>query len=169
MHDTVLPDGSIQSFYYPESHPPMPGWFKGMQAVLEERGLFWYNANGKGLNGECKDFKCLNRATDCCCHHILFNQPDFVCMKSHLEEVINSHGHLCDFYPKFHCKLNYIKQYWGAVQLLYRSGPLLKKMEDMEKQVVACLNDISLVQIQRQLFLTDFWWFSLDLTEIWPS
>ena len=40
MRDTVLADGSIQSFYYPEDHPTMPGWFKGMQAVLEERGLF---------------------------------------------------------------------------------------------------------------------------------
>jgi hypothetical protein len=70
-------------------------------------------------------------------------------MKSHLEEVITACGHLCDFYPKFHCELNYIEQYWGAVKLLYRSRPRLKKMEDMEKQVVACLDDISLVQIER--------------------
>ena len=35
MQDTGFPDGSIQSFYYPD-HPTMPGWFKGMQAVLEE-------------------------------------------------------------------------------------------------------------------------------------
>jgi hypothetical protein len=78
----------------------MPGWFKGMQAVLEERGLFWYKENGKGLSAECRDFKCPEGATDCCCRHILFNQPDFAGMKSHLEEVINSRGHLCDFYPK---------------------------------------------------------------------
>ena len=120
-----------------------------LQAVLDERGLFRYKENGKGMNGECKDFKCPDGATDCCCRCILFNQLDFVGVKSHLEEVINSCGHLCDFYPKFHCKLNYIKQYWGAVKLLYRSGPWLKKMEDMEKQVVACLGDISLMQIQR--------------------
>ena len=37
---------------------------------------------------------------------------------------------------------------------LYRSGPWLKKMEDMEKQVAVCLDDILLVQIQRQLFYT---------------
>lgn len=149
MRDTVLADGSIQSFYYPEDHPTMPGWFKGMQAVLEERGLFRYNNNGKALNGECKGFKCPEGVTDCCCRRILFNQPDFANVKSHLEEVINSRGHLCDFYPKFHCELNYIEQYWGAVKLLYRSGPRLKKMEDMEEQVAACLDDISLVQIQR--------------------
>ena len=149
MRDTVLPDGSIQSFYHPEDHPTMPGWFKGMQAVLDERGLFRYKENGKGMNGECKDFKYPDGVTDCCCCRILFNQLDFVGVKSHLEEVINSRGHLCDFYPKFYCELNYIKQYWGAVKLLYRCGPWLKKMEDMEKQVVACLSDISLMQIQR--------------------
>ena len=36
MQDTVLPDGSIQLFYYLEDHPTMPRWFKGMQAMLEE-------------------------------------------------------------------------------------------------------------------------------------
>ena len=127
----------------------MPGWFKGMQAVLEEQGLYQYDENRKGLKGECKYFKCPDGTMDCCCRCILFNQPDFIGMESHLEQVINAHGHLCDFYLKFHCELNYIEQYWGAVKLLYRSGPQLKKMEDMEKQVAVCLDDISLVQIQR--------------------
>jgi hypothetical protein len=73
-------------------------------------------------------------------------------MKSQGEEVITACGHLYDFYPKFHCELNYIEQYWGAVKLLYRSGPQLKKIEDMAKQVTACLDDISLMQIQRYYF-----------------
>jgi hypothetical protein len=102
MRDSVLPDGSIQSFYFTDDHPTMPGWFKGMKVVLEERGLFRLRDNGKPLNGECKDFKCAKGATDCCCRRILFNQPDFTCVKSHLEEVITARGHLCDFYPKFH-------------------------------------------------------------------
>jgi len=120
-----------------------------MKVVLEECGLFWLQDNDKPLNGECKDFKCAKGATDCCCCHILFNQPDFTCVKSHLEEVITAHGNLCDFYPKFHCELNYIEQYWGAAKLLYRSRPQLKKMDKMEKQVAACLDDIPLLQIQR--------------------
>ena len=123
MQDLVLPDRSIQSFYFSDDHPTMLGWFKGMKVVLEEWGLFQLQDNGKPLNGECKDFKCTEGAMDCCCRHIIFNQPDFACVKSHLEEVITAHGHLCDFYPKFHCELNYIEQYWGAVKLLYRSGP----------------------------------------------
>jgi hypothetical protein len=102
MRDSVLLDGSIQSFYFADDHLTMPGWFKGMKVVLEERGLFQLRDNGKPLNGECKDFKCAEGAMDCCCHCILFNQPDFTCVKSHLEEVITACGHLCDFYPKFH-------------------------------------------------------------------
>jgi hypothetical protein len=152
MRDSVLPDGSIQSFYFTDDHPTMPGWFKGMKVVLEECGLFRLRDNGKPLNGECKDFKCAKGATDCCCRRILFNQPDFTCVKSHLEEVITARGHLCDFYPKFHCELNYIEQYWGAVKLLYRSGLRLKKMDEMEKQVAACLDDIPLLQIRRYGF-----------------
>ena len=28
-----------------------------------------------------------------------------------LQERIKSRGHLCDFYPKYHCELNFIEQY----------------------------------------------------------
>ena len=122
----------------------MPGWFQGMQVILAVQGLWQV-----GLHVECKDFKRPEGAIDCCCHCTLFNQPDFKNVRSHLEELITSHGHLCDFYPKFHCELNYIEQYWGAVKLLYRSGPRVQKMEDMEKHVIACLTDIPLLQIRR--------------------
>ena len=157
MWDSVLPDGSIQSFYFANDHPTMTGWFKGMKVVLEEWGLFWLQDNGKPLNRECKDFKCTKGAMDCCCCCILFNQPDFTCVKSHLEEVIMACRHLYDFYPKFHCELNYTEQYWGAVKLLYRSGPWLKKMDKMEKQVAACLDDITLLQIWRYGFWNYIW------------
>ena len=90
MRDTVLPDGSIQPFYLPDDHLSMPGWFKGMKVVLEEWGLWQLRENRKQLNGECKDFKCLAGSRSCCCHHILFNQPDFTGVKSHLEEVITA-------------------------------------------------------------------------------
>jgi hypothetical protein len=144
MRDSTLADGTIQSFYFGDDHPSMPGWFKGMQAILEERGLW-----RPGLRAECKDFKCVDNATDCCCRRTLFNQPDFKNVKSHLEELITGRGHICDFYPKFHCELNYIEQYWGAAKFTYRSGPCLQKMADMEKQVAACLDHVPLLQIRR--------------------
>jgi len=153
FHHILLPLPLVQVVTVLGKHPGAPrSLSKFADVVLEEWGLFWLQDNGKPLNRECKDFKCAEGAMDCCCHHILFNQLDFTCVKSHLEEVIMACGHLCNFYPKFHCELNYIEQYWGAVKLLYRSRSQLKKMDEMEKQVVACLNDIPLLQIQRYGF-----------------
>jgi hypothetical protein len=102
MRDGVLPDGSPQSFYFPSDHPSMPGWFKGMEQIIKEWGL-WPRT---GLNAQCTGFKCEPGRTDCCCRCLLFTQPDFVSQKSRLKEYIISRGHLCDFYPKYHCELH---------------------------------------------------------------
>lgn len=135
-----------QSFYHPETHPTMPGWFKGMEVIIRERDL--WPAEGS-LRAQCDGFKCVPGATNCCCRRLLFCQPDFVSQKSQLEEYITSRGHICDFYPKFHCELNFIEQYWGAVKYLYRSSPKTADMEAMEKNVIACLDDVPLLQIRR--------------------
>ena len=33
-------DGSPQDLYFHLNHPTMPGWFKGMQRIIEEHGLW---------------------------------------------------------------------------------------------------------------------------------
>ena len=81
--------------------------FKGMEILIHERGL-WPE---KGLNAQCEGFKCVVGKTDCCCCRLLFTQPDFANQKSHLEEYITSRGHISDYYPKYHCELNFIEQY----------------------------------------------------------
>ena len=43
-------------------------------------------------------------------------QPDFLAQKSSVQEAIEDDGHLCIFLPKFHCKLNLIEFFWGAVK-----------------------------------------------------
>ena len=78
------------------------------------------------LPGECKDLQ-----------------------KSHLKELITSRGHICDFYPKYHCKLNFIEQYWGAAKLRYRSSPKMNNIEEMERNIKACLDDVPDIQIRR--------------------
>jgi len=91
---------------------------------------------------------------NCCCWHILFTQPDFVNQKSHLQEEIEHHSHLCDFYPKFHCKFNFIEQYWGAAKWHYWSSPRTNDMVKMEENVLHCLDDVPLIQIQQYVCLS---------------
>ena len=97
-------DKIMQSLYYPIDHPTMPGWFKGMEQILWECRL-WRD----GLLALCggSGFSCKNSDTNnCCCRKTLFCQVDFQTQKSKLKEIIESRGHICDFYPKFHCELN---------------------------------------------------------------
>ena len=39
MRDGTLPNGTPQALYYPENHLFFPGFFKGMEQILFERGL----------------------------------------------------------------------------------------------------------------------------------
>jgi hypothetical protein len=94
MRNGTMPNGETQSFYFDNNHPTMPGWFKGMEVIIRERGL-WRD----GLRAQCPGFKCKEGSTDCCCRRLLFCQPDFVNQKSELEELVESRGHICDFYP----------------------------------------------------------------------
>jgi hypothetical protein len=146
MRDGKLPNGDTQSFYFPDDHPTMPSWFKGMEVIIRERGL--WPAQGE-LRAQCPDFHCPPGRTDCCCRRLLFSQPDFVSQKSQLQELVESRGHLCDFYPKYHCELNFIEQYWGAAKLRFRVAGHAATIHEMEKIVIACLDDIPLLQIRR--------------------
>ncbi|KIJ89594.1 hypothetical protein K443DRAFT_15961 [Laccaria amethystina LaAM-08-1] len=76
-------------------------------------------------------------------------QPDFVAQKSHLKELIVSRGHICDFYPKYHCELNFIEQDWGAAKLHYHNSPKTSDIDQMEKNVIVCLDDVPNLLIQR--------------------
>ena len=40
MRDGTLPNGQPQPLYFPEDHDSMPGWFKGMEVIIRERGLW---------------------------------------------------------------------------------------------------------------------------------
>jgi hypothetical protein len=154
---TFGPQNIHQDLYFPDDHPTMPGWFKGMEIIIRERNLW----PADGLLAQCEGFKCVLGKTDCCCRRLLFSQPDFINQKSHLEEFITSRGHICDFYPKYHCELNFIEQYWGAAKLRYRNSAKTADIEQMEKNVLACLDDVPLVQIQRQVSFFDHLCFQI--------
>ncbi|KAJ3553136.1 hypothetical protein NP233_g12718 [Leucocoprinus birnbaumii] len=106
-----------QKMVFPSDHPDFPGQPKGLRQVLEERGLF-----RKGLVLMCRKSKdgtrdkCASGATDCCARRILELQPDFQEQRSLVQEVVEQAGHLCIILPKFHCELNPIEFFWGAVK-----------------------------------------------------
>jgi len=146
MRDGINPlMGEPQSFYFPDDHPNFPGWFKGMERIIRERGL-WPEG---GLPADCAGPKRPEGPASCCCRHLLFTQPDFASQKALLEEHIESRGHLCDYYPKYHCELNFIEQYWGAAKFRFRVAGRARTLGEMEKKMVACLDDIPLEQIRR--------------------
>jgi hypothetical protein len=145
MRNGTLPNGSEQDLYFPDDHPTCPGYFKGMSNILAERG---FTEEAK-LNSQCPNFKCADPNTSCCCRRILFNQPDFQSQKAALIELVESHGHIAFFYPKFHCETNFIEQNWGASKYRYRILPLTENIEQMEQNVKECLDAVPLAQMRR--------------------
>ncbi|KAF8810712.1 hypothetical protein BYT27DRAFT_7091299 [Phlegmacium glaucopus] len=69
----------------------------------------------------CKD-GCTSDIIRCCAKRILKNEPDFKAQHSLIQEVIEAAGHLCIFLPKFHCELNFIEFFWGAVKRWLRNN-----------------------------------------------
>ena len=55
-----------------------------------------------------------------CATRTLSLQPNFLEQKSLVQETIEELGHLCIFLPKFHCELNFIEFFWGAVKRYLR-------------------------------------------------
>ncbi|KAF8221455.1 hypothetical protein L208DRAFT_1327948 [Tricholoma matsutake] len=116
-----------------------------MEEIIKERGLWPVD----GLLAQCKGFKCKPGHTNFCCRRILFTQPDFVSQKSWLEEFVTSCGHICDFYLKYHCELNFIEKYWGTAKLQYCITACMANIVEMEKNMLNCLDDVPLLQMRR--------------------
>jgi hypothetical protein len=114
MRPTTYGNRIVQEMCFPLAHSPLLyGEPKGLKIVLEEHGL-WQ----PGLRLECKDKK-NNPCKDgraYCVRNVMANQPDFKAQHCLLEELLAKHGHLSIFYPKFHCELNYIENFWAIVK-----------------------------------------------------
>jgi len=109
MVDAAFSDGTPQSLYFDASHEKA-GLFKGMAVILEEQGL----VKESQLRAECKKFQCpkpsgLDGMAQCCCHRVLYDQPNCTEVESLLETTCKAHGFEVLFLPKFHCELNFIE------------------------------------------------------------
>jgi len=105
-----------QAMSFPPTHsdPALRGVAKGLKIVLAERG---FNVDAMRLRcGNEVDLSVSDEILECCARHCMASQPDFRAQKSILEETIVSQGHMCLFFPKYHCELNPIEAYWGSAK-----------------------------------------------------
>ena len=137
-------NGEPQLLYFPNRYKKA-GWFKGMAQILQERGLEAEST----LPAECKWFRCPPGGIGCCCHRVLYNQPDFVHIESILESTCHAKNVQVLFFPKFHCELNFIEQVWGCAKCAYCEFPPLSKESDLERNVIQALDSVSLVSMCR--------------------
>ena len=146
MDDATLPDGTNQPLYFPPGHEKA-GLFKGMEIILQERGL---HAESQ-LKAQCnKKFDCPNNGrTNCCCRRTLYNQPDFIQVDSLLESYCRSCRVEIIFLPKFHCELNFIEQCWGFAKRIYRHYPASSKEADLEQNMLSALESVPIDSMRR--------------------
>jgi hypothetical protein len=126
---------------------------KGVRQILEERGL--YPFHGVYLRHDCSTQKKKSQRQhvghSCCARQLLSCQPDFKNQKCRLHEAIEERGHICLFFPKFHCEINWIEYRWGRAKWYTRKNckytwPALVKI------VPDALSNVP------PLLLLKFWW-----------
>lgn len=130
-----------QPMVFPADHATNANQAKGIKTVLRERGL-WV----EGLRGKCQ--KCPYDTVACCGKRILELQPDFKAQKSLVQEVIEAAGHICIFLPKYHCELNFIEFFWGAVKKYLREHSDYT-FETLKTNMPVALSSVSVATIRR--------------------
>ncbi|KAH8927348.1 hypothetical protein BT69DRAFT_1294190 [Atractiella rhizophila] len=85
--------------------------------VLEERNL-WL----PGLRGKCKKVADHRDDHKCCAERWLAAQPALLKQKPFVQEILERRGHCAIFLPKFHCELNFVEFFWGAMKRYIREN-----------------------------------------------
>jgi hypothetical protein len=152
----------IQKMIFPDNHWEYPSQPKGMRQILIERGLYH-----PGLKMQCRKEKngsggtCDPASTQCCMKRILDLQPDFQEQQSLIQEVIEDAGHLCIFLPKFHCELNFIEFFWGAVKRYLRENPD-RTFKGLQENMQPALASVPLETIRKWEHRMDRWLEAYD-------
>jgi hypothetical protein len=139
MCNTTFKNGAPQPLYFPDGYE-RAGAFKGMAKILEEWGCGYMSK----VHAECKGFKCLPLAINCCCCRILYNEPDFINVETILESICRVRSFKLLFLPKFHCELNFIEQCWGYSKQIYQLNPESSHEDALEKNMLAALEAVPL-------------------------
>jgi hypothetical protein len=119
-------DGQPQLMTLPDGTP------KGLRTVLMERGGWVPGMSVAEARAAVADY------------------PDFRAQKEWLRETVENTGHLIDYYPKFHCELNYIEMVWAYCKAkLRRSCPY--NFHDLVVKLPETLHDVPLPFHRRAL------------------
>ena len=135
----------------------------GLRMVLVERGLW-----RRGLRIQCrkpgtdKFLKTCLEGGQCCARALIAGQKDFQAQRCPLQEEVEGKGHLVLFYPKFHCELNFIEYYWGAVKRFTRKH-CRYKIKALRKLIPLALDSVPNTLIWR------FWRHSWRIMEAYRS
>ena len=139
MCDGVNPQtGKEQSSYFLDDHPTMPGWFKGMEKIMKEHGL-WPQG---GLPVECPGFKCLDGKTNYCCRHLLSISLTLFLRSQHFKKLLRVTTTSVTF--------NFIEQHWDAAKLKFCAAGKSATNKGMEQKVKDYLDSVELKHIQQQ-------------------
>ncbi|KAG2064344.1 hypothetical protein BDR04DRAFT_1130802 [Suillus decipiens] len=145
MANGTFKDGSAQSLYFPEGHA-CRGVFKGMATILEECGY----SNTSNIQAECKpNFTCKSGIPQCYCQRMLYNEADFINVKSTLELACDTCGIGVLFLAKFHCELNFIEQCWGHAKRIYHQKPPSSSEQDLETNLIDALDSVTVEQMRK--------------------
>ena len=87
MRDTAW-NGELQTLVFDDGTP------KGMKRILEERGVDTKGMKAAEMREMLKEYE------------------DFQGAKTLLEDLVAGRGHVCKFYPKYHCELSPIELVW---------------------------------------------------------
>jgi len=99
---------------------------KGMKLVLQERGVDTKDMNADKMRETLK-------------------YDDFKNSKTILEERIKERGHLCYFFPKFHCELNAIERCWCHAKKhcrAYANGSIVRLRKIVPEGLDTCTTEL---------------------------
>jgi hypothetical protein len=144
LRDGKMPDGSPHTMTFMDADGITKP--KGIRRILEERGL-WIQGLVKQCDA-CKSHVFDPTKPQCCAVRILSQQSDFASQKNHLQEIIEAAGHMCIFYPKFHCELNFIESFWGDAKR-YSRLHCDYTFKSLKEIVPRALESVTLTKIRR--------------------
>ena len=120
MRDTLW-NGKVQKMVLEYRRP------KGIKIVLKELGIDTTYTNATDMRSEVNSF------------------TDFLTLKCILEDYIESQGHICLYYPKYHCESSPIERIWCQAKKharAYANGTITRLRTPVPKAFQSCSKEI---------------------------